>query len=350
MKLAPQLVAAGWLLLGASALFGRQPMPLSGPMQEILPAPEYVEGEPLLDPTNDENFWGPPPMPPLPYGFTWDGYAGAAIEHDIYGYQRLHPPPRKTVSCYGLFVGLADSVHVMFSYPTPHRPPPMYCPKGGGRCVPGKFSYGTRTSCSGGCACQSQPAAIVYEPAHSAPQPVPMPEPAPTYQPRITPPRNVVQPRSPAPCAAGSSRAAADSGDTARSAGADRRQRLAGRAAGQRRARTCGDYTDAAAPGADGRSTGAAAERRASSGQHAAAEQDSGPRRRRPLGIPTRRVSEGRTDFTHALAYASGWCWRARGRSKRLGLISPARGIAGSSGGSGAAPSAAGFKSESGNA
>jgi hypothetical protein len=198
MKLAPHFIAAGCLLVGASALFGRQPMPLSGPVQEILPAPDYVEGEPLLDSTNDENFWAPPPMPPLPYGFTWDGYAGAAIEHDIYGYQRLHPPPRKTVSCYGLFVGLADSVHVMFSYPTPHRPPPMYCPKGGGRCVPGKFSYGTRSH-GGGCTCQSQPATIVYEPALSAPQPVPVPEPAPTYQPQIIPPRNVVQPRPVAP-------------------------------------------------------------------------------------------------------------------------------------------------------
>jgi len=195
MKVASHFVVAGCLLAGTSALFGRQPAAL-GPQLDQLPAPLYVEGEEHLDPTNDENFWSPPPMPPLPYGFTWDGYYGAAVEHDLYGHQRLHPPPRKTVSCHGLFVGLADSVNVMFSYPTPHRPPPLYCPKNaGGRCVPGKFSYGTRSQCGGGCCtCQLQPAAVVYEPALLAPQPVPTPEPAPlpTFQPtqpRPTQPR-----------------------------------------------------------------------------------------------------------------------------------------------------------------
>ena len=193
MKVATHFVVAGCLLAGTSALFGRQPAAF-GPQLDQLPAPLYVEGEEHLDPTNDENFWSPPPMPPLPCGFMWDGYYGAAVEHDLYGHQRLHPPPRKTVSCHGLLVGLTDSVQVMFSYPTPHRPPPMYCPKNGcGRCVPGKFSYGTRSHghCGCCCACQSQQAAIVYEPALLAPQPVPMPEPetAPTFQPQLVQPR-----------------------------------------------------------------------------------------------------------------------------------------------------------------
>lgn len=199
MNVKATLVAAGWLLVGTSALLGRQPLPITGPIagpaREHLPPPGDVLGEPLLDPTNDENFWSPPPMPPLPYGFTWDGYYGAEVEHDIYGYRRLNPPPRKTISCYGLFTGLADSVHVIFSYPTPNRPPPMYCPKGHG--VPGKLSYGVRRHCSGGCTtCQSQPAPVVNEPALSAPQPVPLAEPTPAYPPQWTQPRIMpVQPR-----------------------------------------------------------------------------------------------------------------------------------------------------------
>jgi hypothetical protein len=184
MKISTILVAACCTLVAASSLLGRQPAPDAG--AQPLPAPLYPGEAPA---ENDDDFWAHPPLPPLPYAFTWDEYAGAAVEHDAYGYQRLHPPPKKTISCDGWLAGVTDSVVVMFSYPTPHRPPPMYCPKG--RCVPGKFSYG---ACSRGCSCQAHVCAapVVYEPAMTAPHPLPEPMLEPAH---VSPPRPVLQPR-----------------------------------------------------------------------------------------------------------------------------------------------------------
>lgn len=36
--------------------------------------------------------YGPPSMQSLPYGFLWDGYRGAAVEHDIFGMNRAPGP------------------------------------------------------------------------------------------------------------------------------------------------------------------------------------------------------------------------------------------------------------------
>ena len=117
MKLNATIVAAGWLLAGATALLwpatrSRTVATAGAPARAVVPGRGGISR-----PDERREFREAPPCPPLPYGFTWDGYYGAEVEHDVYGYRRLNPPPRKTVSCYGLFVGLADSVHVMFSYP-----------------------------------------------------------------------------------------------------------------------------------------------------------------------------------------------------------------------------------------
>src|SRR5262245_56383332 len=139
MKLATTLAAAVCVLAGASSLYGRQPAPVPGPMQELLPTPQEPAGELGWDLSADDYHWGPPPLPSLPYGFTWENYLGAEVEHDIYGDRRLNPPPRKTVSCDGFLAALGDSVVVLFSYPTPNRPPPVYCCNQTRRCAPAKF-------------------------------------------------------------------------------------------------------------------------------------------------------------------------------------------------------------------
>jgi hypothetical protein len=199
MKLATTLIAAGCVLAAASTLLGRQPLAPPGPAQDELPAPEYFGDEQAL--AADEKFWLPPPVPQLPYGFTWDHYQGAAYEQDIYGYRRLNPPPRKSVSCHGWFAACADSVAVMFSYPTENRPPKYYCPKQ--HPVPGKISFGHRAGCAAcgncssctsctSCACQAQSAPIVQMQLQSPP---PQATYFPTPEPAIESPQAAPQPR-----------------------------------------------------------------------------------------------------------------------------------------------------------
>jgi hypothetical protein len=174
MKLATTLVAVCCALAGPSPLLARQPLPGSAASEDTLPAPQSWDDAAGPHAPASDDYWSSPPVPPLPYGFTWDSYAGADVEHDIYGYRRLHPPPRKTASCYGFLAAFADSIHVLFSYPTPYRPEPVYCTSsGGGRCVPAKFSYGTRTHIRSGCSCQADPAPVYFDPAAAAPQPQP---------------------------------------------------------------------------------------------------------------------------------------------------------------------------------
>jgi hypothetical protein len=193
MKLSTTLVAASCLFAAASSSLARQPAPAPELRQDLLPAPQY-DGEMLYDPTNEDTFWLPPPKPPLPYGFTWDNYMGAEIEHDLYGYQRLNPPPRRTASCYGWVAGIADSVHVMFSYPTDNRPPPMHCVKQHGRCVPAKMSFGHRCHSGGGsCPCQAHSAPVMLAPVTVAPYVPNFPTPEPSYEPE---PHPIVQPRA----------------------------------------------------------------------------------------------------------------------------------------------------------
>src|SRR6187551_370354 len=103
MKLWTIIVAALGVLPVPALLLARQPAPLPRASQGLLPGPQSIGDDSGLEVAPNDNFWLPPPVPPLPYGFTWDGYQGDAIEHDIYGHQRLHPPPKRTASCHGWF-------------------------------------------------------------------------------------------------------------------------------------------------------------------------------------------------------------------------------------------------------
>jgi hypothetical protein len=222
MKLFTNTIALACLLVAGSPVLGQQPLDGPRAAPEILPAPQYL-GDPGPGGYSTDDVWAAPPVPELPYGFTWEAYQGAEVEHDIYGYQRTNRPPKKTVACHGWFAALGDSVVTFFSYPSAsssqyghaascagpachHKSAHWHhAPRCAKSCVPGKISYGTRSR-SMGCQCQVQPApAPAPAQTWSAP-PQPMPEAyqAPTPAPVVIddgglPEGPAAEPQSPSP-------------------------------------------------------------------------------------------------------------------------------------------------------